>query len=130
MGLLYRSSFANAKVVPQKDSPSPFDADAEKEIMRYIEGKAELSGFVFDWPKTTIQADADVYAESIKSAVSAIGHSVKLLSKKVLVLAPASIDSELLVHRICKNFRTENIYSFSMTSSDNIKNILKCFYYG
>jgi hypothetical protein len=40
-------------------------------------------------------------------------------------LIPASLDKELVSHRIRANFQIKNCYSFSTTSFDDIKAVIK-----
>jgi hypothetical protein len=124
MGLLYKSGLS---ITGKGNSGKPLvvlNESAEKEIEMYLGRHPKLRGFIFDTPQGVPRTEAAILSGLIVGAVSAIGIGIRLRSKKTLVLAPSSLDQELVAHRICANFQTVNSYSFSMRLGDNIKALL------
>jgi hypothetical protein len=131
MGLLYKSDLSadRKKDDPKKTAVVP-DENGEKEIAAYIARHPKLSGIILDVLHGVTKEEAEMLSGLIKSAVSSIGIAVKLPSvnlpsKRTLVLIPASLDKALVSHRIRANFQIKKCFTFSTTSLNDIKTIMK-----
>jgi hypothetical protein len=133
MGLLYKSDLPVGGKTgdPKKKAIAP-SKNAEEKIAAYIARHPKVSGFVFDVPYGVTKEEAEILSSLMKSAVSSIGIAVQLCSDvrsmktlKTLVLIPASLDKELVSHRIRANFQIKNSSAFSATGLNDIKMILK-----
>jgi hypothetical protein len=125
MGLLYKSDLSVVAGGTTPKRRSVLGEKEEKEITAHIARFPKLSGFVFDIPSAATKEEAEILSRMIKSAVASIGIGVNLHSKRTLVLIPATIDRELVSHRIRANFQIKNSYTFSMTNTDDIRTIIK-----
>jgi hypothetical protein len=125
MGLLYKSDLSTPGTDDSGKALSELNKNAEKEIDAYVARHPKLWGFIFDVPHGVTRMEAEILSSLMKGAISSIGIGIRLQSKRTLVLVPASLDQELVSHRIRTNFQIINSYPFSMTSSDDIKAIIK-----
>jgi hypothetical protein len=125
MGLLYKSALSTVRKADPGKPSIVLNESAEKEIKTYLVRHPKLWGFIFDIPHDVPRTEADILSGLITGAVSSIGIGIRLRSKKTLVLVPASLDRELVAHRIRTNFQTANSYTFSMTDSNDIQALLK-----
>jgi hypothetical protein len=130
MGLLYKSNLStvgksDARKANSEKVLSVLNENAEKEIDAYTARHPKLRGFIFDIPEGVTRMEAEILSGLLKGAVSSIGIGIRLRSRRTLVLVPASLDQELVSHRIRANFQTANSYTFSMTGNDDIKAIIK-----
>jgi oligoendopeptidase F len=129
MGLLYKSDLS---IVRKNDFENRLEKvlseqnkNAEKEIDAYIARHPKLWGFIFAIPQEVARTEAEILSDNIKKAVFSLGIGVRLQSKRILVLIPASLDQEMVSHRICANFKISDYYTFSINSSSDIKAIIK-----
>jgi hypothetical protein len=129
MGLLYKSDLStvgkSARETGSEKVLSVLSENAEKEIIAYTARHPKLWGFIFDIPEDVTRMEAEILSSLLKGAVSSVGIGIRLQSRRTLVLVPASLDRELVSHRIRANFQTTNRHTFSMTGSDDIKAIIK-----
>jgi hypothetical protein len=125
MGLLYKSDLSTVGNDGSGNALSGLSENAEKEIDAYAARHPKLWGFIFDIPHGVTRMEAEILSSLMKGAVSSIGIGIKLKSKRTLVLIPASLDQELVSHRIRANFQITNSYIFSTTSGSDIKAIVK-----
>jgi hypothetical protein len=130
MGLLYKSDLPadRKKSDPQKTAVA-LPKNVEKEIAAYSVRHSKLSGLVFDIPHNMTKEEANILSGLIKGTVSSIGIAVNLHADlhltRTLVLIPASLDKELVPHRICANFQTKNCAAFSVIGTEDLQMILK-----
>jgi hypothetical protein len=130
MGLLYKSDLSadGRNDDPRKTAAAP-SGNANKEIAAYAARHPKLSGVVFDFPRSATREEAAILSGLMRSAVSSIGVAVKLRSDsrstRTLVLIPASLDNELVSHRIRANFQIKKSRAFPSIGPNDVKTILK-----
>jgi hypothetical protein len=128
MGLLYKSHLSGAGKNDSGKAPRVLNGNAGKEIDVYVAGHPKLWGYIFDADSGVTETEAEILSGLLKGAVSTIGIGARLQPGKMLVLVPASLDRELVSHRICVNFRMTDSYAFSMTGSDDINAMIKNYW--
>jgi hypothetical protein len=131
MGLLYKSHLSGAGNVGKNGSgkaPRILNGNAGKEIDAYVARHPKLWGFIFDDGGGVAETEAEILAGLVKGAVSTIGIGARLRPGKMLVLVPASLDRELVAHRIRVNYRMTDSYAFSMTGGDDINAMIKNYW--
>jgi hypothetical protein len=130
MGLLYKSdvSVGGKTGEPKKTAIAPGES-AEQKIAAYNAMHPKMSGFIFDIPHDAAEDEAVILSDLMKSAVSSIGIAVSVRSDpclmRTLVLIPASLDRELVSHRIRANFQIKSGCAFSAASMNDIKTAIK-----
>jgi hypothetical protein len=130
MGLLYKSDLSDGerKGDPKKTAVAP-SGNANKEIAAYVARHPKLSGVLFDFPHSTTKEETAILSGLLRGAVSSIGIAMKVRSDsrstRTLVLIPASLDNELVSHRIRVNFQIKKSRIFPSISLDDVQTILK-----
>jgi len=95
---------------------NPFEPSLEAFIKKYN----NLNCIVFDCPPNA--DDKTQFCQKINTMIDKTGAVIPLLTGRLLIMLPLSIDRELIAHRLSKTLDAKILLSFQADSSEIVIN--------
>jgi hypothetical protein len=96
-----------------------------RKLDNYKRAYSTLQGFVLDFPKEFEGKSRQGFYKQIGGMISSFGASIRLPSRRVLVLLPLEYDCALVAHRICANLEAVVPLFFESNNTDIIVNLIR-----
>jgi hypothetical protein len=94
-------------------------------LTRYYKFCPSFQGAVFEPPDTMGEDEKDYFSRQISAMVSSFAAVAELPSRRSLILFPAAMDRELVMHRLTKSLKTKALFAFEADNPDSALELMQ-----